>query len=398
MHTDDVTLTGAPPSIAIVSPGLLPVPPILGGSVETVIDKMAQVTEKTFNIDIYSSAHRLLPSVQNQQNPAHYRYPAVNNTAYFESIRSRIRRKKYSIIQVENRPLFIPRTRHLAPDSKFICSLHSLIHIEEKLIRHNFTAKIFDQCSSVLVYSQFMRDRLTEMFPECSDKFQFIHLGTEPSIFTPRWKPQVQKQYEDIKKRYKIPENYKIVLFTGRLIPKKGVDVLLAAMKEVLREYPDCCLVIVGSSWFSNWQISPYIQQLRNRAADIMNNIRFTNYIGPQNIPSYFAMADVFVCPSQWDEPFGLVNVEAMASGVPVVASARGGIPEIIVDGDNGFLVRDETNPSLFAKYILQLLTQPEIARTFGVNGRLSVEKYFNWQRAGNQLASLYENLLQPKL
>lgn len=389
--------SGVPDSVSIVSPGLLPVPPILGGSVETVIHKMAQVTSKSFNIDIYGPSHRLLPILDNSQNPAHYRFPAKISKEYFQSVRSEISKKPYSIIQVENRPLFIPKTKPLVPGSKFICSLHSLIHIEEKLIRHHFTQKIFNQCDKVLIYSQFIRDRLIEMFPIVADKFHFIHLGTEPSRFVPRWRPEVQGKLVSLKRKYNIPENHKIIMFAGRVIPKKGVHVLLKAMKQVMSEYPNCCLVIVGSSWFGNWQISPYIEELYKLADPLKHKIRFTNYVSPQVLPYYFALADVFVCPSQWDEPFGLVNVEAMASGVPVVASKRGGIPEIITDGDNGFLISNESNPSSFAKAILRLLNEPDMARTFGVNGRLAVEKYFNWQRAGKQLVNLYEDLLNGR-
>ena len=381
-------------SVAVVSPGLLPIPPIIGGSVETVIQKMAEVTGTQFNIDIYGPAHASLPVQQVINNINYYRFPVNDYPKYFQMVRTCLNSKRYHIMQVENRPLFIPKTKAASPNSRFVCSLHSLIHIDEKLIRPGMTLKIFRQCDKVLVYSKFMSRKLAGMFPQVSDKFHYIHLATEPERFRPCWDPSVKRHVKVLKQKHGIPENRKIVLFAGRVIEKKGVHILLTAMEQVLREYPDCCLVILGSGWYGSKRISPYITRLRQQARKIADKIYFTNYIQPGEVPGYFAMADIFVCPSQWDEPFGLVNVEAMASGIPVVASARGGIPEIVTNGVNGFLVNNENNPQSFVGPILTILKNPELARSLGQNGRKTVEKYFNWPRAGRELINFYEGLL----
>ncbi|PKM81674.1 MAG: hypothetical protein CVU89_07930 [Firmicutes bacterium HGW-Firmicutes-14] len=379
-------------SIAVVSPGLLPVPPIIGGSVETVIDKMAQVTSREFAIHVYGPAHRAL-APEEIIGSLHY-HRCLKGNDYFKTVRTRIIEKNCPIIQVENRPLFIPRTKAMMPRSKYICSLHSMIHFDEKLIRHNYTCKIFEMCDLILVYSDFMRRKLGEMFPRVSGRIRYIHLGTEPARFKPRWEPAVISRVSALKKKLRIPEKHKVVLFTGRVIPKKGADVLIRAMEQVVRQYPECCLVVVGSSWFGNTVPSAYINSLHQLAGPIAGNIRFTNYVKQDLLPVCFAMADVFVCPSQWDEPFGLVNVEAMASGIPVVASARGGIPEIITDGIDGFLVGDEKNPGAFRDAVLRLLEDRDLAESMGKAGRKRCEEYFNWERAGRELCDLYRELL----
>lgn len=387
-----------PPSIAVVSPGLLPIPPVKGGSVETVIQKMAEVTSEKFKVDIYGRTHSELPAEQSAGNLNYYRFPAKDYSGYFKLARDQINGRNYSIIQVENRPLFIPRTKAANPRSKFICSLHSLIHIEDHLIKPSLTGEIFNMCDKVLVYSKFMSRQLAARFPKSADKFEFIHLATQPDRFRPQWDPKMSKRVAALKQKLAIPSGHKVVLFAGRVIPKKGVHVLLEAMEKVVKEFPDCCLVVVGSGWFGSKRPSPYIKQLRQQSGKLGGHIRFTNYISPQALPLHFAMADVFICPSQWDEPFGLVNVEAMASGVPVVASARGGIPEIVSDGIDGFLVSKESDPDSFVKPILKLLREPETARRLGVNGRKKVKEYFNWQRAGLQLTSLYEEIAMRPL
>ncbi len=380
-------------SVAIISPGLLPIPPVLGGSVETVVQKMVENIPAEINIDIFARTHRSQPREETIGKIRYHRFPA--GPEYFRQIRTRVTAEKYPVIQVENRPLFIPRTRAESPKSKFICSLHSLVHIDPQLIRPAGVLNIFRQCTKILVYSDFMKKRLQEMFPSTADRVSFIHLGTDPGQFRPRWEPDISSKVQNLKKILNIPEDHKTVLFAGRLIPKKGPDILIRAMKHILREYPRCCLVIVGGSWFANRKASPYIKELRQLAASISGNIRFTNYVSQAELPLCFAMADVFVCPSQWDEPFGLVNVEAMASGVPVVACSRGGIPEIVKNGETGFLVPNEKEPGSYIEPVLNLLKNDQLAHSFGINGRKAVESYFNWQRAGSELSRLYKTILR---
>lgn len=380
--------------VAIVSPGLLPVPPVIGGSVETVMQKMAEVTAKRFDISIYSPQNRKLPQEEKSNNISYYRFSSVDYPEYFKLVRRHVNTQKYRIIQVENRPLFIPKTKAVNLQSKFICSLHSLIHIEPRLISPEMTQSILFQCDKVLVYSKFMQDRLAKMYPQAAGKFHFIHLATEHNRFKPRWEPKSIAKTKQIKRALEIPEYGKVLIFAGRVIPKKGVHILIQAMKELLQRKPDCYLVIIGSSWFGNKKTTPYTRELHQQSQSIAPRIRFTNYISPKELPHFFAMADVFICPSQWDEPFGLVNVEAMASGVPVVASARGGIPEIITDGADGFLVKNEDSAQSFIGPILRLLNDPVLARNMGINGREKVERYFNWNRAGSEMVKLYEELL----
>lgn len=381
-------------SVAVVSPGLLPIPPVLGGSVETVMQKMAEVAGTQFDIDIFGPTHSSLPVRQRIGNLNYYRFPANEYPKYFHMVRTCLNSKRYDIIQVENRPLFIPKAKRANPNSRFVCSLHSLIHTNEKLVRPEMTLKIFRQCDKILVYSKFMSRKIAGMFPQIADKLHYIHLATEPERFKPCWDPLMREKARNLKKKMGIPADRKIVLFAGRVIPKKGVHILLRAMEQVLRRYPECCFVILGSGWYGSKRTSPYITELRQQAGKIAGKTYFTNYVLPHEVPGYFAMADVFVCPSQWDEPFGLVNVEAMASGIPVVASSRGGIPEIVTNGVNGFLVNNENKPQSFVRHILTILKNPELARSLGQNGRKTVEKYFNWPRAGRELINLYEELL----
>jgi spore coat protein SA len=103
-------------------------------------------------------------------------------------------------------------------------------------------------------------------------------------------------------------------------------------------------------------------------------------------------MADCFVCPSQKHEAFGLVVAEALASGVPTVASKIGGIPEIIRHEKDGLLVTHYRNPSAIAHQILQIATRPELASRLARQGRQRIRSLFSWKHTAEQLAALYSS------
>ena len=118
-------------------------------------------------------------------------------------------------------------------------------------------------------------------------------------------------------------------------------------------------------------------------------HVRFTGFVSPEKVPQLYAVADVFVCPSSWSEPFGRVNIEAMATGLPVVSTNRGGIPEVVRHGKTGYLVR-KSNSKTMAKYVNRLLNNRKLNKRMGLRGRKLVLKKFTWKRVANQIHSIY--------
>ena len=119
----------------------------------------------------------------------------------------------------------------------------------------------------------------------------------------------------------------------------------------------------------------------------------FTGYISHEKTPGYLEMADMVVVASLWDEPFGVVVIEAMAMGKPVVASARGGIPEIISHTVTGLLVAKPGAES-FAEACSALLSNEQFSRQLGTEARRDVENRFSWEKIVDQTQYLYEKLL----
>ena len=107
-------------------------------------------------------------------------------------------------------------------------------------------------------------------------------------------------------------------------------------------------------------------------------------------MPNFYRSGDCFVCPSQGHEAFGLVNVEAMASGIPAVASRNGGIPEIIKHHHNGILVTKYRSPEAFAKEIINLAKDPSMARKLAKQARLDVTSKFSWRATASKLEKIY--------
>lgn len=162
----------------------------------------------------------------------------------------------------------------------------------------------------------------------------------------------------------------KIILFVGSLYPIKGVKYLLMAMKNIHEEMPDACLIIVGDGG-EREQLEALSIQMR-----IQNYIQFVGRVPHKKVLTFMHQADVFVLPSLSE---GLPNViiEAMACGLPIVASRVGGIPDIIEDGVNGFLVNPESSDEI-ANRILMLLQNSEIKERI-INNNIKKAEIFNW-------------------
>jgi D-inositol-3-phosphate glycosyltransferase len=134
------------------------------------------------------------------------------------------------------------------------------------------------------------------------------------------------------------------------------------------------------------------VERLRARAAElgIAARVRFPGAVPQRELPAYYHAADAVVVSSRY-ESFGLVAVEALACGAPVVAAAAGGLPSIVRDGENGLLVRWRC-PQAFAEQIDLLLSDDALRERLQANARHSVER-FDWQRIGDRVRDLYQDL-----
>ena len=183
-----------------------------------------------------------------------------------------------------------------------------------------------------------------------------------------------------------------VVLCIGRLEPWKGQHVLIEAAPAILAAHPGARIVFVGAPAVNKPE---YAEELQTRCMElgIQDAVSFT---GPrEDVPNLLAAARMLVLPTATAEPFGRTLVEAMAAGVPVVATDAGGPLEIVLDGKTGHLVPTEDAESL-AERVNELLADPEHARAMGEAGRHRAESHFNIERVAEAMAAIFEELARP--
>ncbi|MGI8925433.1 MAG: glycosyltransferase [Tepidiformaceae bacterium] len=177
-----------------------------------------------------------------------------------------------------------------------------------------------------------------------------------------------------------------VLLWVGRLEKLKGVDILIRAIAQL--DDPNVTLLIVGGDAHAE----PLRAELQAQAAslEIADRVRFIGAVAHDLLPAYYSAADVCVVPSYY-ESFGLVAVEAMACGTPVVASRVGGLVSTVEDGVTGYLIPWRC-PEPFAEKLEVLLGNPELRANFSRAARRSVER-FRWRKVALQVGALYDEV-----
>jgi N-acetyl-alpha-D-glucosaminyl L-malate synthase BshA len=191
---------------------------------------------------------------------------------------------------------------------------------------------------------------------------------------------------QSLRDKFKINPDEKIIIFVGGLKPVKGIEYLIEAFWVINQKIPASKLFLVGEG----------IDRINLENAVKKNNltgkVNFTGKIANREIPEYMALSDIFVLPSL-SEGFGIVNLEAMACGLPIVATNVGGIPEVIKDGENGFIVEPK-NPGQIAEKVLLLLEDEKLREKISNNNREEVKKY-SLEIIVNRLMEIYLSCLK---
>ncbi len=171
------------------------------------------------------------------------------------------------------------------------------------------------------------------------------------------------------------------VLFVGRLVYRKGVHVLIKAFEKVQREVREAELVVAGKG-----SMRPFLVGLAKR---LRVNAKFVGFVKAEELPRLYRNSTVFVAPSLYAEAFGITVIEAMSSGLPVVASRCGGLREVVVDGETGILV-DPGDPDSLAEALVQLLTDRDTLEKMGRKAREKAVKNYDWRVVVSKIENIY--------
>jgi starch synthase len=246
-----------------------------------------------------------------------------------------------------------------------------------------------EAADAVIAVSHGMRDDVLTCYPQVNpERVHVIHNGIDPEIYRPQ-------RSDEALVRFGVDPSVPYAFFNGRITRQKGLQLLLAA---ALKMDPRHQLVIVASKPDTP-DIAAEVSTLAERVRSERGNLVWIGrYIPLEDLIHLHSGAAVFVCPSIY-EPFGLVNLEAMACETAVVASRVGGIPEIVVEGETGYLVdydpeNAEAFTTSFARRIEELLSDPALASKMGKAGRERVLRHFGWPAIASRTADLYSSLL----
>ena len=229
----------------------------------------------------------------------------------------------------------------------------------------------------VIAVSAKMRDDILEHFRVAPGRVVVIHNGIDPGRF-------VRTKQRDALERYGIRSPY--VLFVGRITDQKGIFHLLEASRRLPRNVQT---VLCASA-----PDTPEIEaRLRAAVAELPSVVWINEMVPLEVVTQLYSHAAVFACPSVY-EPFGIINLEAMACGTPVVASAVGGILEVVEDGITGFLV-PPARPDVLAETLRRLIENPELGRHMGEEGRRRVEEKFSWASIAERTEQTYAEAIE---
>lgn len=326
--------------IAILTSGILPVPAVQGGAVENLIDYYLEYNDRhrLHDITVYSIAPPSHYPPRAESGCTHYHYVDVSSLwhrlkracfvrthreghynpyieYFFHECLKHLKRQPYDAVILENRPGYaLPLSR--VTDAQIIVHLHNdFMNSQSKDAQD-----IARVCHTVITVSDYIRQRVLTISPAGHLRTLTVHNGIDLTRFY-QARPIDRRTLGFSKSDF-------IIVYSGRINPEKGVGELIQAFRS-LQDLPDAKLLIIGGSFFGNEAgADPFITSLQTEAEDIASRITFTGFVPYDQIPACLKMADLAVIPSMWDDPFPTTVLEAMAAGLPIVATDSGGIRE----------------------------------------------------------------------
>ena len=257
----------------------------------------------------------------------------------------------------------------------------------------------YANADGVIAVSRAMQDDVQTLYGVSADRIRVIHNGIDPDEYQPRRSP-------DTLRRLGVDPDVPTVLFVGRITRQKGILHLVRAIPHL----PAGVQVVLCAGAPDTPEIAHEMKSAVDdaRRASRASIVWIPEMKPKEDVIALYTHADVFVCPSVY-EPFGIINLEAMACETPVVASAVGGIPEIVVSGETGLLVPCESagsdtaeprDPAAFSRALAgavsELLANQDRRQSMGRAARRRVLDHFSWRRIAAETLDFYRHVIEP--
>jgi glycosyltransferase involved in cell wall biosynthesis len=329
---------------------------------------------------------------------------------YGMSIARALRSEQPDIIHLQSTTQFLPLLHAAVPRARLILHVHDefLALLPERIIRPRLA-----HVSVIVTCSDFVTQRLRERLPWIAARIHTVGNGVDTKSFSPPQRPADRGRFR--------------ILYVGRVSPEKGIHTLLAAFVRLAEQDERVELDIVGPKGllpfnqikllsgdsriaalkpFYGTHLWAYVDKQLLHGRDsywrsleqtipphIRSRVRLHGQLTREMLQSVYRRTHVLVIPSLCMEPFGLPLAEAMASGLPCIASRAGGIPDILVDQETGLLV-ERGNVETLTDALRRLANSSDECERLGRQARLRAERYFDWSVAADRLESLYREQL----
>ncbi len=250
---------------------------------------------------------------------------------------------KKQLIEIHNRPHLIDL---ISNNNKFPISM--FFHNDPQTMKGsksiNERENILDKCAAIFCVSEYIKKKFLEGIKSDLNKIHVLYNGVQRKI-------------------QKFPKKNKEILFVGRLVPEKGVDLYVDAVKSISSYYPEWSFGLIGSFKLGETKINNnFANMVIKNFNKIGCNAKFYGFKNQAFVEKKMQSASIIVIPSLWQEPFGLVAAEAMSNGIAIIASKVGGIPEIVKN--NGVLI-EHLNLIKLQKHILELINNKKLRENF---------------------------------
>ena len=316
----------------------------------------------------------LAKNIFKKQNSQSYRY-IFQRLYYLNKCSKLLKKYNYDIVILENHP-----TQYLALKWRKNYLKYSekyYYHCHNEFPSNYGCEKIIKNTKRIICVSEFIAANISKDNEIPRDKIVVLRNCIDAKRFSGKIS---NEEKESIKKKYGISPNDKILLFTGRITPEKGVKELIESLKYV--KYKNYKLLILGSALNELKTKTEYQEKLEDEVKKISDKVIFTGFIKYDEINTFYALADIAVLPSIWNDPAPLTIIESLMSGLPIITTNSGGIPEYATDGSAIILQNNEKIVKNLSENIDYLLNNTkELKRmrekAIEVSKNLTLENYY---------------------
>ncbi len=374
-------------TINFIAGPFLPIPPIKGGGIEIYLYNLALELSKRHKVRIYS---RIYPGLKDHETIGNLEIIRVKG---FDKGRLHL------LADIEELFFGIALCSKIekADINHFFHLKSFLIYLlrakKGKIIVHlqiafgGFTSKFLRFADRAVASSKYLEGYFRKIGAISTDRLSVIPNGVDIDRF------KMAEPDNKIKRRYNLT-GHKVIGYVGRITKGKGLECLIDAFKMIRAKRDDAKFLLIGPYKDSEYGDPAFHNHIisRIKGYGLGHLISFTGLIRHEELPRYYATCDILVFPSEWEEPFGIVCIEALSCGKPVIVTDSGAFREIIANNLNGFIV-PKRDPEKIAENVLLLLANDNLRNRIS-GAAIESAKFYSFESIAEKYEELYRQLI----